>query len=94
MKVGITNHTIFAHVTLTFSRFFSEDVPFESFLKSDFTGTGNLEALLGAAVCFYLWHYITVLSYSLLAFRAAGNLLSLVGNVHEILFGVQSYAKT
>ena len=34
---------------------------FKSFLKHDLTGTGNFKALLGAAVGFNLWHYITVL---------------------------------
>ena len=48
MKVGIADHTVEAHVTLTLGGFFGEDVSFESFLESDLTATGNLEALLGA----------------------------------------------
>lgn len=81
MEIGITDHAVNAHVTLALRGFFGEDVSFESFLESDFTGAGNLEALLGAGVGFYLWHYITVFSYSLLALRTAGDLWSHVGNV-------------
>ncbi len=59
MHVGITHRAINTHVTLALGRFFGENVTFESFLESDFTRTGNFEALLGAAVGFNLWHYIT-----------------------------------
>ena len=59
---------------------------FKSFLESDLTGTGNFKALLGAAVGFNLWHYITVFSYSLLAPQTDGNFLSLVGNVWKKSF--------
>ncbi len=69
MHVGITYNTIFTHVALAFGRFFCKNVTFESFLKGNFTGAGNFKALFGAAVGFNLWHYITVLSYSLLASR-------------------------
>jgi hypothetical protein len=50
-------------------------------LKSDLTGTGNFKALLGAAVGFNLWHYITYCSYSLLAVQTDVHFLSRVGNV-------------
>ena len=81
MQVGIADHPILAHGTLALGGFFGEDVTFESFLESDLTGTGNFKALLGAAVGFNLWHYITVCSYSLLAPQTDGDFLSLVGNV-------------
>ncbi len=86
MQVGIAYHPIFTHGTLAFFGLFGEDVTFESFLVSDLTGTGNFEALLGAAVGFNLWHYITFFSYSLLAPQNDGNFLSLVGNVWKKSF--------
>jgi len=93
MKIGIADHTIEAHITLTLGCFFGEDVSFESFLESDLTATGDLEALLGAGVGFYLWHYITVFSYSLLALRTAGDLWSLVGNVRILRTGCKGKEK-
>ena len=93
MKVCIADHTVEAHVTLTLGGFFGEDVSFESFLESDLTATGDLEALLGAGVGFNLWHYITVLSYSLLALRTAGDLWSLVGNVRILRTGCKGKEK-
>ena len=81
MHIAVCNYTIFTHSTLAFGRFFSEDVTFESFLKSNFTRAGNFKALFCAAVGFNLWHYITVNGYSLLASRNFGNLWSRVGNV-------------
>ncbi len=86
MQVGIAYHPIFTHGTLAFFGLFGEDVTFESLLVSDLTGTGNFEALLGAAVGFNLWHYITFFSYSLLAPQTVGNFLSLVGNVWKKSF--------
>ena len=68
MHVGIADGCIHSHTTLAFGGFFGQDVTSESFLVGDLTGSGNFKALLGAAVGFNLWHYITVLSYSLLAF--------------------------
>ncbi len=81
MQVGVAYHTVFTHGTFALLCFFGEDVTFESFLVRDLTGAGNFEALLGAAVGFNLWHYITVCSYSLLAPQTDGDFLSLVGNV-------------
>lgn len=81
MHVGIAYHAVLTHIAFTFGTLFCQDVTFKSFLESDLTGTGNFKALLGAAVGFNFWHYITVLSYSLLAPQKDGNLLSLVGNV-------------
>lgn len=69
MEVGITYHPGFTHCSFTFSRFFGEDVAFERLLVGDFSCTGNFEAFFCATVCFYLWHLITVISYSLLAPR-------------------------
>lgn len=74
MHVCITNHTILTHITLAFFRFFGQDVTFKSFLKHDLTGTGNFKALLGAAVGFNLWHYITVLVTPCWRFRNYGTL--------------------
>jgi hypothetical protein len=68
MQVSIAYHAVVTHITLTLGGFFCQDVTFKSFLVGDLTGAGNFEALLGATVCFNLWHYITILSYSLLAF--------------------------
>lgn len=67
MHVRICNHAVYTHTAFTLGALFCKDVTFESFLKGDLTCTGNFEALLCAAVGFYLWHYITCLSYSLLA---------------------------
>lgn len=86
MQVGVAHDTVFTHSTLAFFGLFGEDVTFESFLVSDLTATGNFEALLGAAVGFNLWHYITFFSYSLLAPQNDGNFLSRVGNVWKKSF--------
>jgi thiamine transporter ThiT len=53
--------SVFTHSTLALSRFFCKNVAFERFLENDFSCTGNFKALFCAAVCFYLWHYITCL---------------------------------
>ena len=60
MQIGITYDPVHTHTTLALGRLFGEDVTSESFLMGDLTGTGNFKALLGAAVGFNLWHYITV----------------------------------
>jgi hypothetical protein len=83
MHVAVCNYAIFTHSTFALGRFFCKNVTFESFLESNFTRTGNFEALFCAAVGFNLWHYITYYRYSLLAFRTDGNLWSLVGNEPE-----------
>jgi hypothetical protein len=57
MKIGVTNHTIDAHFTLTLGRFFGEDVALKRFLERDLTRTGYFEPLFGAAVGFNLWHF-------------------------------------
>ncbi len=59
VQVGIAYYTIFTQTAFTFSCFFGKNVTFESFLIGNFTGSGNFKALLGAAVGFNLWHYIT-----------------------------------
>jgi hypothetical protein len=74
VHVGISHNTIHTHVAFALGTFFGKNVTFKSFLESNYTGAGNFKALLGAAVGFNHWHYITVLSYSLLAFRTFGNL--------------------
>lgn len=79
VKIRITHSTIDAHVAFALGRFFGENVTFESFLKCNFTRTGNFKALLCAAVRFYLWHCITFFSYSLLAFRNTRKLMEPCG---------------
>jgi hypothetical protein len=62
-------------------------MPFEGLLESNLTATGYFKTLLSAAVGFYLWHlFNNFLCYSLLAFRTAGHLWSLVGNTKRLLF--------
>ena len=46
VHVCIGNHTILTHIAFAFGRFFCKNVTFESFLKSNFTGTGYFKALL------------------------------------------------
>ena len=81
MHIGIAYHAVLTHIAFAFGGFLGQDVSFESFLKGDLTGTGDFKALLGAAVGFNLWHYITCYRYSLLAPRNDGDFLGLVGNV-------------
>ena len=81
MHIGIAYYSVLAHITFALGGFFCEDVTFESFLEGDLTRTGDLKALLGAAIGFNLWHFITYYRYSLLASQNYGNLLGLVGNV-------------
>ena len=56
---------------------------FECFLKGDFTGTGHLEALFSAGVCFYLWHIFNNLSrlHPAGGPELTGHLLGLTGNL-------------
>ena len=91
MQVGVAYHAILTHITFALGAFLGEDVTFKGFLESDLTGTGNFKALLGAAVGFNFWHYITYYRYSLLAPRNDGDFLGLVGNVRKknALFGRQ-----
>ncbi len=82
MHIAICNHTVFTHSTLAFGRFFCKNVTFESFLKSNFTCTGNFKALFCATVGFNLWHYNNLLWLLPAGASApAENLWSLVGNV-------------
>ena len=90
MHVAVCNHAVFTHSTLALGRFFCKNVTFESFLKSNFTCTGNFKALLGAAVGFNLWHCITYCSYSLLASQTDANFLSPVGNVTKMNFSFRA----
>jgi hypothetical protein len=69
-------------------------VTFESFLEGDLTTAGHLEALLGAGVCFYLWHFD-----NLLRLLPAGgpertvHLLSLVGKLERKSMEIRLYSK-
>jgi hypothetical protein len=57
-------------------------VPFESFLKSNCTGTGYFKALLCAGVGFNLWHYLKFNFYTLAGVsELTKNLWSHVGNM-------------
>ena len=53
----------------------------ESFLKSNFTGTGYFKALFGAGVGFNLWHFLIFYFTPSPASRTDGNLWSHVGNM-------------
>jgi hypothetical protein len=44
-------------IALAFGFLFCEDMAFESVFSFYFPGACELEPLLGAGMCFYLWHF-------------------------------------
>ena len=54
--VSRRNGTRIAEVPLLLRRLFGEDMAMVSVFPLDFSGAGEVEALLGSGICFHLWH--------------------------------------
>jgi hypothetical protein len=54
------NKTGFGQVVLSLSRFFRQDMAFESMFPFDFAGSRQSEPLLCTGFGFYFWHFAVI----------------------------------
>lgn len=55
--IGRSDEYGIIQIAFLLRRLFGEDMAMVSVFPLDFSGAGEVEALLGSGICFHLWHF-------------------------------------